>query len=115
MVDPIGTRTTRDGVILISPGGEVDMSNAFLIREAVDAALLHGRPSKIIIDLNDVTMLDSIGIGVLVACYHAAMAYQVPLAAVRPSATVYRLLWISGLVGLFGLVNPPAENGIVAA
>ena len=55
------------------------------------------------------------GIGVLVSCYHAAAACRVPLRAEQPVATVYRQLWIAGLVGLFGLATPTKPPSAAAA
>jgi anti-anti-sigma factor len=107
---PVPTQQTRDGSVTINPHGEVDVSNAFQIREAVDAVLLERKPSKIVIDLSAVTLIDSMGIGVLVSCYHAAAACRVPLVAVSPTCTVYRQLWVAGLVGLFGLATPRSET-----
>lgn len=106
---PVATSQTGDGSVIVSPHGEVDVSNAYLIREAVDAVLLDRKPWKIVIDLRSVTLIDSIGIGVLVSCYHAAAACRVPLVAVDPPCTVYRQLWVAGLVGLFGLATPRSE------
>jgi anti-anti-sigma factor len=105
----VTSRECSDGTVLISPYGEVDLDNAYLIREAVDAVLLGTKPAKIVLDLSGVSFIDSVGIGVLVACYHAATACRVPLEAAEPSTMVYRQLWISGLVGLFGLATPRRE------
>jgi len=109
MLFPVTIGGTRDGGVMIRPTGDVDLSNAFVIREAVDRALVGVKPRRIVIDLSGVTVIDSVGIGVLVSCYHAAAACQVPLVATRPSYTVYRQLWVAGLVGLFGLATPRAE------
>jgi anti-anti-sigma factor len=115
MLLPVNTARTRDGSVLICPSGEVDLSNAFLIREAVDRALIGPKAAKIVLDLSAVTLIDSVGIGVLVSCYHAATACRVPLGATNPTCTVYRQLWVAGLVGLFGLATPRPEPESVVA
>ena len=109
MTFPVTTRLTGDRAAVIAPSGDVDLDNAFRIREAVDAALIGRKPGKIVVDLTDVTVIDSVGIGVLVSCYHAAAACRVPLVAVNPSCTVYRQLWVAGLIGLFRLATPHPE------
>jgi anti-anti-sigma factor len=114
MLLPVTAGRATDGTVLIRPTGEVDVSNAYQIREAVDRALIGHKPSAIVIDLSRVTLIDSIGIGVLVACYHAAAACRVPLAAREPNCTVYRQLWIAGLVGLFGLATPGRDRDAAA-
>lgn len=109
---PVPSQVQADGTVRITPQGEIDIDNAFRIRDAVDAVLVTAKPPHIVIDLVNVTLIDSVGIGVLVACYHAASACQVPLEAANPSTIVYRQLWISGLVGLFGLATPYHEHGV---
>jgi anti-anti-sigma factor len=110
----VTSRELIDGSVRVSPRGEIDVDNAYLIREKVDAALVRGTPKKIVVDLGAVTLIDSVGIGVLVACYHAATAYGVPLEAANPSPMVYRQLWVSGLAGLFGLATPRPDADAVA-
>jgi anti-anti-sigma factor len=115
MLFPVGTGRLRDGTITVCPKGEVDLGNAYLIREAVDRVLIGHKPRRIVLDLGAVTLIDSVGIGVLVSCYHAAAACRVPLTAMNPSCVVYRQLWVAGLVGLFGLATPrPEQESAVA-
>jgi anti-anti-sigma factor len=97
-------------VVEIVPRGEIDLSNAHEIRDSVTDILAGPRPEQIRCDLRLVSMIDSVGIGVLVSCYHAAAACQVPFVVVNPNRTVYRQLWVSGLIGLFGSPEPLAAT-----
>jgi anti-anti-sigma factor len=112
---PITSVRLLDGTIQISVRGDIDLDNAYLIREAVDRALAGQRTRGIVVDLAHVEMIDSMGIGTLVACFHAAAASGVRLRLTHPSTIVYRQLWVSGLVGLFGLPTPSADGGRRAA
>ncbi|HYN93737.1 MAG TPA: STAS domain-containing protein [Pilimelia sp.] len=103
-----------DGTVEITPRGEIDLNNAYRIREAVNEALA-GSPSRVSLNLAAVTLIDSVGIGTLVSCFHSAAASGVRLVVTAPSRIVYRQLWVSGLVGLFGLPTPRAERGAAAA
>lgn len=107
---PIVNSRLLDGTTRISTRGEIDLDNAYMLREAVDRALNNDKPAGIVIDLARVTMIDSVGIGVLVACFYAAAASDVRLVVTNPSTIVYRQLWVSGLVGLFGLPTPPIDH-----
>ncbi|HEU4350094.1 MAG TPA: STAS domain-containing protein [Actinoplanes sp.] len=107
---PITTRQLADGTVEIAPSGEIDLDNAHMIRDAVTDALTSSSPEKICLDLQRVMLIDSIGIGILVACFHAAAASGVRLAVSHPSPTVYRQLWVSGLVGLLGCAEPPSPR-----
>jgi anti-anti-sigma factor len=106
---PITSRQLTDGTVEIVPSGEIDLDNAHVIRDAVNDALAAG-PERICLDLQRVMLIDSIGIGILVACFHAAAASGVKLVVSHPGPTVYRQLWVSGLVGLLGCAEPPTPR-----
>lgn len=107
---PITTRQLADGTVEIAPSGEIDLDNAPVLRDAVNDILTAGSPPRITLDLQRVELIDSIGIGILVACFHAAAASDVKLSVSHPGPTVYRQLWVSGLVGLLGCAEPPATR-----
>lgn len=111
---PITTRQLADGAVEIAPSGEIDLDNAHVIRDAVNDVLTGSSPACITLDLQRVVLIDSIGIGILVACFHASAASGVKLVVGRPSPTVYRQLWVSGLVGLLGCAEPSASYTQVA-
>jgi anti-anti-sigma factor len=104
---PITTRHLADGSAVVAASGEVDLDNAHVIRDAVNQILAGEAPNRITVDLHQVALIDSIGIGTLVACFHAAAASGVRLLVTRPNPTVYRQLWVSGLVGLLGCAEAP--------
>lgn len=103
-------KPSHDRTVEIALRGEIDLSNAHEVRDSVTAVLAGEKPDQIRCDMRLVSMIDSVGIGVLVACYHAASAHQVPFIVVNPNLTVYRQLWVSGLVGLFGSPEPVATS-----
>jgi anti-anti-sigma factor len=106
---PITTRELADGTVEIAPSGEIDLDNAHVMRDAVNDALTSS-PERICLDLQRVMLIDSIGIAILVACFHVAAASGVKLVVSHPSPTVYRQLWVSGLVGLLGCAEPPSPR-----
>ena len=75
-----------DGAVLISPHGEIDADNAHEIREEVSGLLATSTPVSIKVDLGGVSFIDSVGIGALVGCYHAAAASNVRFVVVNPTA-----------------------------
>jgi len=102
----ITTHHLDGGVVEISPRGEIDIETAHLVRDAVDQVLTTSRPAVIRIDLWWVTFIDSVGIGTLVGAYHTAAVSGIRVVVVNPTEFVYRQLYISGLVGLFGSPRP---------
>ena len=87
---PITTRQLADGTVEITPSGEIDLDNAHVMRDAVNDVLTTSTPGSIVLDLRRVMLIDSIGIGILVACFHAAAASGVRLAVSHPSPTERR-------------------------
>jgi anti-anti-sigma factor len=97
----------RRGLTRVRARGEIDLDNAYLVRDAVTAVLVGSKPKRIVVDLGSVPFMDSVGIGVLVSCFYTAAACRVPMTVENPWPTVFRQLWVSGLAGLFGLPTPP--------
>jgi anti-sigma B factor antagonist len=101
-----------NAVVQIVPTGEIDVDNAYQIREAVAAQLADTRPDRIELDLHRVSFIDSVGISALVAAFQVAAVGGVKLVVTRPSRFAHRQLWATGLLGLFGAPEPytPAEE-----
>ncbi len=99
-----------DGATRVSPHGEIDADNAHELRETIGSLLATRTPRALTVDLAKVSFIDSVGIGALVGCHHLAAASQVRLVVVNPTAYVHRLLYVSGLLGLFGSPRPPEQG-----
>ena len=102
----IMTSTLADGVVEVSPSGEIDVENAYEIREAVATQLAESRPARIELNMQAVTFIDSVGISALVAAFQLAAVSDVKLIVTRPSRFAHRQLWVTGLLGLFGNPQP---------
>ena len=102
----ITTLTLADGAVEISPSGEIDVENAYEIRETVAAALADGRPTRIELNMQHVSFIDSVGISSLVAAFQLASVSGVKLVVTHPSRFAHRQLWVTGLLGLFGGPEP---------
>jgi anti-anti-sigma factor len=103
------TSTLADDVVEIAPHGEIDVENAYEIREAVATQLANGHPSRIELNMQHVTFIDSVGISALVGAFQLAAVSEVKLIVTRPSRFAHRQLWVTGLLGLFG--NPLPHGG----
>ena len=92
---PVREVVEQNGTVLVRLGGELDVYNAGLVREAlVDAARRTGE--RVVIDLADVDFVDSTLLGVLVESRsHLANRRAFLLAA--PGMAVRRALEVSGL------------------
>jgi anti-anti-sigma factor len=116
----ITTSTLTGGAMEISPKGEIDVENAYSIRDAVAAQLATDRPDRIELNMQDVTFIDSVGISALVGAHQLASVCGTKLVVSRPSRFAHRQLWVTGLLGLFGNPEPcpgcpdPAEQAAVS-
>ena len=98
----LSIKTTNDGgTTLVSVVGEVDVSKASELREALDAALAQ-EPAGITADLAQVAYIDSTGIGVLVGAATRSAEAGVAFAVANPQPNVRRVL---GLLGVEGQLN----------
>jgi anti-anti-sigma factor len=102
----ITTSTLADGGVEVAPAGEIDVENAYEIRETVAAQLAAGRPHRIELNMERVSFIDSTGITALVGAFQLASISNVKLVVTRPSRFAHRQLWITGLLGLFGNPEP---------
>jgi anti-sigma B factor antagonist len=107
----ITTSTLTGGAVEIAPSGEIDVENAYEIREAVASQLAGPHPSRIELNLQHVSFIDSVGISALVAAFQLASVSGVKLVVTRPSRFAHRQLWVTGLLGLFGSPRPWSDHG----
>jgi anti-anti-sigma factor len=116
----ITTSTLASGAVEVSPKGEIDVENAYSIKDAVAAQLAHDRPERIELNMQHVTFIDSVGISALVSAHQLAGISGVKLVVTRPNRFAHRQLWVTGLLGLFGNPDPcpdctdPAEQPAVS-
>ncbi len=85
-----------DGVTIVRLVGEVDVSTADALTDAVDNA-----PGPVVMDLSGVTFMDSSGVRALVEAQHHAVENERVFALYRPSPRVVRLLELIDLRDMF--------------
>lgn len=91
----LSINTSEDaGRVLVE--GEVDVSNADELRDAVDAAIALDAP-EVTVDLSQVPYIDSTGIGVLVGAAHRAADAGKKLVVASPQKNVARVLGLLGV------------------
>lgn len=93
--------TTRQGAAVAMLSGDVDLERSPLVRRALLEALRDRRP--LIVDLSQVSYIDSSGIASLVEAYQTARKQDTPflLAAVSPKAL--RVMQLARLDRVFAL------------
>jgi anti-sigma B factor antagonist len=97
----------RDGAVVVSLAGELDLYNA----EDVRGALLEawdGEPSVLVVDLEDVRFIDSTALGVLIEA-RSRMADSDGFRLAAPGLETRRALEVSGLDRHFQVHDTVAE------
>jgi anti-anti-sigma factor len=84
------TSVRLDGEARIVFAGEIDLAARAAVEDAVDAAVDHGR---VVVDLTDVTFLDSTGL----AAIARAIRKQASVSVVNPNPAVRQTLRTSGI------------------
>lgn len=86
---------------VVAVTGEVDVSNAARLREALDARLAD-HVAELVVDLSEVSYIDSTGIGVLVGAAHRAEDAGKALRVLRAQDNVSRIFGMLGVDEIIG-------------
>jgi anti-sigma B factor antagonist len=95
--EPLSIRETREGAVhRLIPIGELDLATAPLLENAFSAALRDEQTDMIVMDLTELSFMDSTGIRLLVQMHGACQAAD-RLRVINGSRAVERILDISGV------------------
>jgi anti-sigma B factor antagonist len=97
-----------DSRVHIVPVGELDIATAPQLEQALVEAT-SGPASELVLDLRELTFMDSTGLRALAQANLKAEQAGTALAIWRGSRQIERVLEISGLGPLLPLVDPPAD------
>lgn len=96
------------GVPVVGVVGDVDVSNAAKLRDVLDRVLANGE-SRLVVDLRDVSFMDSTGLGILVGRLKVVRARRGSMHLVCSAPRMLRILSITGLDTVFPLHASSAE------
>ncbi|QWZ10076.1 STAS domain-containing protein [Nocardioides panacis] len=99
---------TERGLRVLAPAGEVDVYTVGGLRDALSECLAAG-DLRIVVDLTDVTFMDSSGLGVLVGGLKKVNSVGGSLRLVGPSSMLRRMLKTTGLTRVFDLYDSLAD------
>lgn len=98
-----------EGVSLLRLQGELDMATAVELRRAV-ADAISGAPLVVILDLSELTFIDSTGIGVLLGSSHKAREAGCSFVVRSPSRSVRKALHLTGVDQALDIESDPLLN-----
>lgn len=105
------TTEVRDGVILVTLGGELDIYTVAGFRQDLEDVDPAAQP--LVIDLSEVTLLDSSGLGALVSLLNRARSGAGRLGLICPHRRLRRVFEITGLRRAF--IFGDDLDGVLAA
>lgn len=95
------------GPTVVRPEGEIDLASVDSFRQAVQVALAT-EPADLVLDLRDVTFLDSSGLSVLALALKGQRSRDASVSVVNSTPIVRRAI---DLVGLGLMLEDPAPSG----
>ena len=109
MTDQPATSAERHGgTLTVALHGEVDVLNVDEVRQALKEAV-GAAPERIVVDLADLSFIDSTGLGALVFGFQRARDRGITLSLARPTRAVRQVLVLSGLLEVVHLTEPPTH------
>ena len=90
----VGVRRER-GYVIVTAAGEIDVATVTGLRERLFGLAASGRP--LVVDLDQVSFIDSVGLGVLVGTAKQAAAYGGSLQLVCAQPKIRKLFRLVGL------------------
>jgi anti-sigma B factor antagonist len=103
------TQREVDGVTVVALDGRIVLgaeSNA--LREKIKALVAEGK-KKIVLNMDNITFIDSAGLGTLVAAHHSAKAQGASLRLCHLGTKFQEVLQITKLMTIFDVSNTEAE------
>jgi anti-sigma B factor antagonist len=110
--DPITTSVAhREGVAVVSIGGEIDLSTAPAFEAAITGAL-DDEPPVLVIELSDVRFMASVGLRILAAA-HERVSRSAQMAVVANNPATSRPIELTGLDKVMSLY-PTLDEALIA-
>ena len=103
------TFLARD-VLCLAVAGEIDMVSTEELDEAIEHALAINGITRVVLDMQHTTFLDSAGIRSLVLAHQAASEAGIAFQITNPSVIVRRVLEITGVFELLAQDSDMADS-----
>lgn len=107
------TSEERDGWVIVRVAGDLDLATAPRLRAAVVDAVSQGN-ARVVLDLERVDFVDSLGVGVLVGAVRRTRTNGGDLLLVSTRAHLQRLFELTGLAAGLPLF-PDVDSALAAA
>lgn len=111
---PITVTTSEAGEVhVVHVSGEIDVTSAAVLRDALEALIADGR-RRLTLDLGQVTFMDSTGLGIVVGRLKRLARHGGTMTVAASHERVLRVFSITGLDGLLD-IHADLEGAVRAA
>ena len=104
----VSTRTEH-GYTVVTPHGEIDLSTVDVFRDLLNELLIQGRV-HLLVDFDDTTFLDSLGVGALIGARRKAQAFNGSVGIVCSSTRLLNLFKVTQLDRIFTITGTVEEH-----
>ena len=85
------------GVLEVKLMGEIDHHNAVSVRSDIDGLIFDLRPQKVVLDLSEISFMDSSGLGLIMGRYALIKDFGGTLSLRAPTVAVMKILTLAGM------------------
>lgn len=104
------TYEVNDGVLEVKLSGEIDHHNAVNVRSDIDGLIFEHRPKKMVLDLSEISFMDSSGLGLIMGRYSLIKDLGGALSLRAPTVAVMKILTLAGMERMIKIEKINKEN-----
>lgn len=86
-----------DGALEVKLTGEIDHHSAVSVRSDIDELIFDLRPQKVVLDLSEISFMDSSGLGLIMGRYALIKDFGGTLSLRAPTVAVMKILTLAGM------------------
>lgn len=100
----------KDGILEIKLLGEIDHHSAVEVRSDIDELIFLLRPHKTVLDLSQISFMDSSGLGLIMGRYSLMKELGGSLALRAPTQAVMKILSLAGMERIIKIEKSAKEK-----
>ena len=101
----------EDGVLEIKLIGEIDHHSAVGVRSDIDELIFELRPQKVVLNLSEISFMDSSGLGLIMGRYSLIKDLGGTLSLRAPTVAVMKILTLAGMERMIKIDRSIKEDG----
>lgn len=102
----------NDEVLEVKLMGEIDHHSAVSVRSDIDGLIFEERPKKVVLDLSEISFMDSSGLGLIMGRYSLIKDLGGTLSLRAPTQAVMKILTLAGMERMIKIEKTIKEDGI---